>query len=124
METKIEDLKSTIESILSIEIDSNELELLDDKMYTKNDFYVQIDGAEYRFINEDAIWWIYQEEQKDLINECYLGGVELPSWLEIDWEKTCENVYSSDGYGHHFSSYDGSEEFFNIDGEGWYMFKI
>jgi hypothetical protein len=123
METSTLELKTTIEDLLSVELEIDLLDELDSKIYTKNDFYIEIDRAEYRFINADAIWWIYQEEQEDLIKDCYLGGIELPYWLKIDWEQTCENVLNADGYGHHFSRYDGSEEEFNLNGESWYIFR-
>jgi len=91
-------------------------ELVDDGM---EDQTIEWDGAEYRVIAEFAIWDIYVESMTELVKECYLGGVaDIPSWLAIDWECTAENTLA-DGYGHHFSSYDGSESELN----GFYVFR-
>jgi hypothetical protein len=123
MKNSLKQLKETIELILDLEIQELDLEMINDLMYTKNDFNFKIDNQEYRCINEDAIWDIYLDEQQELIQEVYLGRGELPWWFKIDWQATCENILNSDGYGNHFSTYDGSEENFGINGEGWYLFR-
>ena len=123
MEALTLELKTTIEDLLSVELEVDLLDELDSKMYTKNDFFIDIDGAEYRFINADAIWYIYRDEQEELIKDCYLSDVEIPYWLEINWEETCENILSADGYGNHFSTYDGSELEFTLNGEIWCIFR-
>jgi hypothetical protein len=70
------------------------------------DFLVEFDGAEYRVIDNDDIWPIYVEGIKEITQDCYLTEGELPSFIAVDWEETAENCMV-DGYGHHFSSYDG-----------------
>ena len=91
-------------------------ELVDD---CSIDQVIEWDGAEYRVIDEVAIWGIYVESITELVKECYLdGGTGIPDWLAIDWERTAENTLA-DGYGHHFSSYDGSESELN----GFYVFR-
>lgn len=89
------------------------------------DFYAEIDGQEYRFIREDEIWDIYVEGIEEITIESYLGVThrDLPWWLEIDWEKTAQNCYDADGYGHHFASYDGAEIEWGIDGDNYYIFR-
>lgn len=82
------------------------LHLIDDCL--SGDHYFELDGMEFRIIHEDDIWDIYIETIKDITEDCYLSGNELPSFLEIDWERTNCLV---DGYGHTFSTYDGSELF-------------
>ena len=54
--------------------------MIDDLMYTKNDFNFEIDNQEYRCINADAIWEIYKDEQKDLIINDYLRN-NFPKWI-------------------------------------------
>jgi hypothetical protein len=117
------ELQEIINDSLGIDISVDELEDLDCEMSKSNDFSIEINGCEYRFISENTIEDVYFDEQKDLIEDCYLGGKELPWWFEIDWGKTIDNVLSSDGYGNHFSGYDGSEETFGYDGEVWYVFR-
>lgn len=117
------ELQEIISDSLGIHISQDELEELDIEMNKKNDFHLEIGGNEYRFISESSIEDIYYDGQVELIKECYLGGKELPWWIEIDWEKTVENVLSSDGYGNHFSGYDGSEETFTYNTELWYVFR-
>lgn len=95
------------------------IELLDNQI----DFIFEIDGIDYRFIDENNIWDIYYDEQKELIEELYLPNINKQWWIEIDWDKTIDNVFS-DGYGHHFSSYDGSEEQIKFNGSNYYIFKI
>lgn len=87
----------------------------------EEDFTFDFDGNEYRIISEDAIWGIYVETIKDIVNDCYeLNLDKLPDFIafSIDWEKTAENAYV-DGYGHTFSSYDGSEE----EAAEYYIFR-
>ena len=76
-----------------------------------NDFTLEFDGNEYRCIHKDSIWDIYVETIKEIVNDCYdLKLDKIPAFiaLEIDWGQTANNAYV-DGYGHTFSSYDGSE---------------
>ena len=120
----MEDLKEIIADKLDIILSEEQFENLDELLNTQIDFTFEIDGAEYRFICDDVIHDIYHDEQVELIEDCFLGGKELPNWIEIDWNKTIDNVYQSDGYGNHFSTYDGSEESFTYDRELWYIFRI
>ena len=119
----LELLQEEITSVMGIEITEIESENVKDEMDRGFDFHIELDGNEYRFISESAIDDIYHDEQMELIKECYLDGKDLPWWFEIDWDKTVENVLNADGYGHHFSQYDGSEETFRYDGELWYVFR-
>jgi hypothetical protein len=119
----ISEIIDIIETELSIECTTDDAENLIDEMYRKNDFTIEIDGCEYRFINDSAIWDIYFDEQKDLIEECYINDLNKEWWIVIDWEATIDNVYSADGYGHHFATYDGSEYNINWKNELWYIFR-
>lgn len=116
-------LKENLELCTDCKIKRSKLVEIEDLMYEENDFTIELDNKEFRFISENTIEATYHDEQKDLIEDCFLGGKELPWWIEIDWEQTIENVFNADGYGHHFSSYDGSEESFAHDGELWYIFR-
>ena len=64
---------------------------------------------EFRLIDDDDIDQIYQDYIEEMVKDCYLGGVELPSFLAIDWKQTASNC-KDDGYGNSFSGYDGSED--------------
>ncbi len=92
----------------------NDLESANDFDYFTFDF----DGNEYRIISDDSIETIYREEMEERIKDCY-DLSNIPDFIEIDWDKTIDNC-SQDGYGHHFSSYDGSE----IECAGYYIFRI
>ncbi len=86
-----------------------------------DDFYFEYDGNEYRLISESAIWDIYVDEIKNIVNDCYdLKLDNIPSFVawDIDWEQTAKNAYV-DGYGHTFSGYDGSE----LEIGGYYVFR-
>ena len=88
------------------------------------DFFAEIDGQEYRFIREDEIWDIYVDGIKEITEECYLVNDGAKQWwIAIDWEKTAENCYDADGYGHHFATYDGEEIECGIDGDTYYIFR-
>ena len=88
------------------------------------DFTFEFDGNEYRCIHKASIWDIYVGTIQDLVDECYdLKLDKLPEFIavSIDWEQTAQNAYS-DGYGHTFNSYDGSE----IEpsaGNSYYIFR-
>lgn len=109
---------------LELNIDKDEVREFEEKIDSENDFYIDIDGNEYRVINEDAIWDIYVDSIRDLTEECYLINEGAKQWwIAIDWEKTAENCYNSDGYGHHFSSYDGTELECKFGQENYYIFR-
>jgi hypothetical protein len=89
----------------------------------KDDFNLEFDGNEYRLINDSDIWQIYSDEIKSTVEECYSDVLKLdkiPSFISVsvDWDQTAKNAYV-DGYGHTFSSYDGSEE----ESAGYYIFR-
>ena len=77
-----------------------------------DDFSLEFDGNEYRIISDSIIDGVYTDTIKELVSDCY-PEVEKAlehSWIaiEIDWDQTVKNAMQ-DGYGHTFSSYDGSE---------------
>ncbi len=86
-----------------------------------NDFHVELDGQEWRIIDDAWIDEIATDEIKEIVTDCYLNGTDLDKywWIEVDWKQTAKNCTDSDGYGNHFSLYDGSE-FYH---EGWYFFR-
>lgn len=107
---------------LDIKITKDEWSEFKEK-YGDDDFHIEMGGNEYRFILEGSIDDIYYDSQKDLIEECFMPREGLPSWIEIDWDTTIENVKNADGYGHHFSGYDGSEEYVTFDDYAYYIFR-
>lgn len=85
-----------------------------------DDFSFDFDGNEYRIIHDAAIWDIYVDEIKQIVNDCYdIKLDKIPAFIavSIDWEATAHNAYS-DGYGHTFASYDG-EETTSDNGDYW-----
>lgn len=106
----------------------------------------EVDGV--RFIKSDQIDRIQQEElsNDEYILGCFNAGF-LADILNIDYEVIAEmqkvkaytalgklilslgkleelqEAYASaDGYGHHFNSYDGSEEELNVDSAMYHVF--
>lgn len=123
----MENLELKFEEIiddLDVTPTQEELENLLEKIDFKVDFEIELDGKEYRFIQSDYIDDIYFESQMELIKDCYFPREDLPWWIEIDWEKTIENVLNADGFGNHFSSYDGSEVISEYDNKAYYIFRI
>ena len=114
--------RKELSETIGIDVTSKELKKLIDELENSFDFNIEIDGNEYRFISEKRIWDIYYDEQRDLIEELYLPNIDKVWWIEIDWDKTIDNVFT-DGYGHHFSSYDGSEEQIEFKDETYYIFR-
>ena len=72
-----------------------------------NDFYFEVDGEEWRILEEDAIDDIWTDSLIEMVKDCY-DLSEVPSFVTIDWEQTAANC-KVDGAGHHFSTYDGNE---------------
>jgi len=108
-----------IKSVLEItHFDSDELQELCDNIGC-DDFHVRLDDAEYRFIKEDAIEDIFAEFIQELFDDCY-NMDDMPNILvcHIDWDGVVRDCMM-DGYGHHFSSYDGSE----YNAEEYYIFR-
>jgi hypothetical protein len=123
----MENLELKFEEIigaLDVTPTQEELEDLLEKIDSEVDFDIELDGKEYRFIRDVNIWDIYFESQMDLIKDCYFPRDGLPWWVEIDWDKTIQNVLDADGYGNHFSTYDGSEEMVLHENENYYIFRI
>jgi len=94
--------------------------LLDEILLGQEDFYIELDGKEYRFIYEHAIDDIYAEEQRDFIEQ---ELPDLPSYVEIDWEQTIENV-KADGFANWFAGYDGQELEAEFDGMFYYIYRV
>jgi hypothetical protein len=132
-ESNYDDIKETyapiLDRIISTQHDINDFDvegiieaLFDlENAYKPSEFYFEFDGNEYRIINEQSIDGIYEETIKDIVTECYdLNLDKIPSFISvtIDWQQTAQNALA-DGYGHTFSSYDGSEELIN----GWWIFR-
>jgi len=82
------------------------------------DYSLELDGNEYRIISDGSIEEIYEDEIKSICEDCY--ELNLPDFMTncIDWAQVASNCLA-DGYGHTFSSYDGSEVF---EG-GFYIFR-
>ena len=106
---------------LDLAINRDEVRELTQKLTDiEPDFHIEIDGEEYRFIHDDAIWDIYVETIREITEDCY--DIKAPTWLVIDWEETAENC-SVDGYGHTFAHYDGHELEYEFDGEFYHIFR-
>lgn len=118
------DILELISESLQLEINRDEVREIERNIESENDFYVEIDGQEYRFIHDAFIWDIYVDGIKEITEECYLINDGAKQWwIAIDWEKTAENCYDADGYGHHFASYDGNEVEWAFDGENYHIFR-
>jgi len=89
------DILELISESLELEINRDEVREIERYIESENDFYVEIDGQEYRFIHENVIWDIYVDGIKDLTEECYLVNDGAKQWwIAIDWEKTAEKLLS------------------------------
>lgn len=121
-DTKSQLLKDVEEFVNDYELETtdDQLDELLEKLTMEHDFYVELDGNEYRFIDENSIWEIYVESVKEMVQDCY--DLNVPDWIAVNWEETAENCHV-DGYGHHFSSYDGSEDEYTFDGDTYYIFR-
>lgn len=89
----------------------------------EDDFTFDFDGNEYRIIADSAIWEIYKDAIEETVEDCYgdvLNLDAIPAFIavSIDWDQTAKNAYV-DGYGHQFSSYDGSE----YEAAGYWIFR-
>lgn len=90
---------------------------LDDLL--KDDFCFNCEGAEYRIICYIAMDEIYEEEIKRICLDCY--DMNLPKFFTdncINWDEVAR-ICLQDGYGHTFSTYDGSE----LQADGYYIFR-
>lgn len=122
---RIRDVLDFVKDDLELETHKDEMRDLIDALEDEDDFTIEIDGNEYRFIDAAEIDDIAVEEIKLIVQDCYLNGIDLDKhwWIEIDWEQTADNCISADGYGHHFSTYDGSEEEARLLNRDWYIFR-
>lgn len=104
----VEMLKEIKDTLEITSFDSGELQELCDNL-DGVDFNVELDGAEYRFIHKSEIEDVYAVSIQNMIESCY-DMSDLPNVISsnIDWDSVIQDCMM-DGYGHHFSSYDGSE---------------
>ena len=90
-----------------------------------DDFSADTDEGEYRFIRSDEIDRIHRESIEQIVDECYdlekiKGGMgNLANYFHFDYDQFAEDCKSNDGFGHHFSGYDGSEH----ENDDFYMFR-
>ena len=104
------DLKSVIKKVIEVDIA--------DDFYI-SDLWYNCGSRDLRIISKSDIDDIYYNSTVDLIKDCYdLSDKKIPSFIEIDWDKTVQNC-KVDGFGHHFSGWDGSE----YETENYYIFK-
>ena len=107
-----------------LEVDSwAELAEIGNKLNEEDDFTVEIDSREYRFISADTVEEVFDEECQQLIEDCY-DLSNIPNFIAIDWESTVAKC-RYDGLGHQFAHYDGEEiEIFDIQGKlQWHVFR-
>lgn len=78
-----------------------------EKQNTEDDFYLELPCGEVRVIDKEEIDQIWHDSLIEQIKKCY-DLDNIPSFIEIDWDKTAENC-KVDGKGHHFASYDYNE---------------
>ena len=79
------------------------------KIDSEDDFYIEVDSKEYRFIHDRIIEDEFYNYQVDLIDECYLSNVPEIVKNYFDYDKFISDC-EYDGYANTFSSYDGSTE--------------
>ena len=106
------------------DLSNSDLEELEAKLQTEDDFEFEIERCEYRFISADSIWDIYYNEQEEQITELFLSEIKKQWWIEIDMEATIDNVFNADGYDHHFGRYDGSGEELIYDGQKFHIYRV
>ena len=128
---------------LGVSFDADSALELIDGLKSAEEFMLEVDGQEFRLIHSDDIDEIMQDE---LISDLYcLGACNarfisdmteldtdtiqkaqendsfelLGALLAKDIETVQEAMASADGFGHHFSHYDGSE----YEAGNWYIFR-
>ena len=106
---------------LDLDINRDEVRKIENQLNSENDFIADIDVCQYRFMHEDIIWDTYVEEIRRITEDCY--NIPELHWLAIDWEETAQNCIV-DGYGHTFSTYNGSEDEYIFGEENYYIFRI
>jgi len=117
----LNEISEFITDELNLSVNDTEIEQLHDKLQVLADFYIEIDGQDYRFIEEQYIWDIYVDEIKQITEDCY--DLKMPDWLAVDWEETAQNCFV-DGYGHTFAHYDGNEIEYEFDKINYYIFRV
>lgn len=94
--------------------------------YDDSDFTVDFGRIEYRIISDDKIEAIHRREIEEQVDDCYdlakvrkaMGGVGM--YLTFDYDALASAARISDGYGHHFSSYDGEE----LEVGNYHIFRV
>ena len=94
-------------------------------MVNNNDFIFEFkNGEEYRIINDEVIYEIYCDEQEETLLDVYPHIFkDLPWWVELNLDKTINNILDADGYGNLFASYDGEEHEVTLEKELYHFFR-
>ena len=119
-------MKNITEQLDFLEIkNKSELSDLLEMMVNNNDFTFEFaNGQEYRIINENKIEYIYFEEQEDALRDIYPEVFDSNLWwVEIDMNKTIQNILDAYGYGNLFATYDGDEHQVYLERELFYFFR-
>jgi antitoxin component of MazEF toxin-antitoxin module len=119
-------MKNLTEQLDFLEIkNKRELKELLEMMVNNRDFTFEFEnGQEYRIINENKIEDIYFEEQEDMLNEVYPEVFNNNLWwVEIDMNKTIQNLLDADGYGNLFATYDGTDNEVYLEGDLFHFFR-
>jgi len=86
------------------------IEKLDNELNNSNDFFIEVNNKEYRFIHNDDIEDLFYDYNVNLIDECYFTN-DTPEVLKnyFDYDKFVSDCMYN-GYANTFSSYDGTTE--------------
>ena len=107
-----------VSSVISSTVDASEVIEACDSL--EDSEYFTLDGCEYRVIHDDDIFSTFLDEFEELVRDCYIPR-DFPSFLKIDWEASAREVLMSNGYAHHFSSWDGD---FHKEVAGYNIFRV
>lgn len=79
-------------------------------------------GAEYLVLTDDEADELWEESLESYIDECVLSEIPERYRLYFDGERWMSDA-KTDGRGHALATYDGGEDYENINGTEYYIYR-
>lgn len=83
----------------------------------------EADGGEYLVLTDDEADEAWNDSLDNYIDDCILPEIAEPYRMYFDDEKWKDDA-KVDGRGHSLASYDGGEDYEDINGTTYYIYRV
>ncbi len=105
---------------LALHLDIDIEDISESSYYDGNEF--DADGGEYLVLTDNEADDMWNDRLEDYIDECIMH--ELPEQYQTYFDREAwKRDARFDGRGHTLNHYDGSEDYEDVDGETYYIYR-